>query len=131
MSDIEEFVHEQDELDYPLRVIIVINSPSHPDGEMEERNMDSIQSFTAMNDFFDNFDEQIAIPNEGHIKYEVGSDGLVVIIVDSLKLRDSALTFIDGFEPQLPQEQQQQQQLLQGKDEDEVDEPKRLKKVKV
>jgi len=100
MSDEEEYVrevHSDDELDNPLRVIMVINSPDHPDGDMEERLLDTIQSFKDMNLFFDKFDETIAIPNEGHIKYEVGSDGLVVIVVDSMELRTSALKFLDDW----------------------------------
>lgn len=100
MSDEEEYVrevHSDDELDNPLRVIMVINSPDHPDGDMEERLLDTIQSFKDMNLFFDMFDETIAIPNEGHIKYEVGSDGLVVIVVDSMELRTSALKFLDDW----------------------------------
>ncbi|ODV81257.1 DUF1892-domain-containing protein, partial [Suhomyces tanzawaensis NRRL Y-17324] len=94
MSD-EEIVME--ELENPLRAIIVVNSPENPDGDMEERLLDSIQSFDDMNQFFDNFDEKIAIPNEGHIKYEVGSDGLVVIVVDNLELRNKALEFMDDY----------------------------------
>lgn len=127
MSDIEDFPPDQEELDHPLRVIIVINSPSHPDGEMEERNMDTIQSFTAMNDFFDAFDDKIAIPNEGHIKYEVGSDGLVVIIVDSLTLRDSALSFIDDYETSRAEQGQTSEQDGQQ----EIEDGKTTKKVKV
>lgn len=99
MSDNEEFptFQEGDELDNPLRAIIVVNSPDVPEGDMEERLLDNIQSFEDMNTFFDNFDETIAIPNEGHIKYEVGSDGLVVIVVDNLELRDKALKFMDDY----------------------------------
>ncbi|CAX40157.1 conserved hypothetical protein [Candida dubliniensis CD36] len=99
MSDTEEIpVIEQEELDNPLRIILVIDHPENKESnEMEERLLDSIQSFKQMDQFFDKFDETIAIPNESHIKYEVGSDGLVVIIVDNLKLRDEVLVFIDGY----------------------------------
>lgn len=35
-----------------------------------------------LNKWFDKFDEEICIPNEGHIKYEITSDGLIVLILD-------------------------------------------------
>lgn len=99
MSDEELPPHlqEQGGLDNPLRAIIVVNSTDSPEGDMEEALLDSIQSFDDMNEFFDKFDETIAIPNEEHIKYEVGSDGLVVIVVDSLSLRDKALKFMEDY----------------------------------
>lgn len=100
MSDIETNnpILDQEDLDNPLRIILVIDHPENKElNEMEERLLDSIQSFKQMDLFFDKFDENIAMPNESHIKYEVGSDGLVVIIVDNLKLRDEVLTFIDGY----------------------------------
>lgn len=101
MSDTEDVVQhfEQhgDDLDHPLRAIIVVNAPGEKEGDMEERLLDGVQSFDEMNDFFDNFDETIALPNEGHIKYEVGSDGLVVIVVDNQELREKALEFFDGY----------------------------------
>lgn len=98
---LEQYEFEGEDLDNPLRVIIVINSPDHPEGEMEERLLDSIQSFDDVNAFFDSFDESIAIPNTGHIKYEVGSDGLVVVVVDNLELRNKALVFMDDYRSQL------------------------------
>ncbi|MCP8716702.1 MAG: DUF1892 domain-containing protein [Asgard group archaeon] len=101
MSDIETnnpILDQEEDLDNPLRIILVIDHPENKElNEMEERLLDSIQSFKQMDLFFDKFDENIAMPNESHIKYEVGSDGLVVIIVDNLKLRDEVLTFIDGY----------------------------------
>lgn len=84
-------------LDNPLRAVVVVNSPDVPEGDMEERMLDTIQTFDEVDKFFDAFDEKISYPNEGHIKYEVGSDGLVVFVVDSLKLRDEVLAFIDGY----------------------------------
>ncbi|EEQ37015.1 hypothetical protein EJF18_11168 [Clavispora lusitaniae] len=84
-------------LDNPLRAIVVVNSPDVPDGDMEERMLDCIQTFDEVDKFFDAFDEKVAYPNENHIKYEVGSDGLVVVVVDTLKLRDEVLKFIDGY----------------------------------
>lgn len=88
---------DQSDLDNPLRAIIVVNSPSVPEGSMDERLLDTVQSFDDMNDFFDKFDESIAIPNEGSIKYEVGSDGLVVIVLDSVELKDKVLAWIDEY----------------------------------
>lgn len=89
--------HEREDLDDPLRAIVVVNSPDIPEGEMEERMLDNIQTFDEVEKFFDDFDEKVAIPNESHIKYEVGSDGLVVFLVDSRKLKDEVLLFIDKF----------------------------------
>lgn len=88
---------EFQELDNPLRAVIVINSPDVPEGEMDERLLDEIQTFDEVNGFFDKFDEEVALKNEDHIKYEVGSDGLVVIIVDSKELKQKVLTFIDEY----------------------------------
>lgn len=34
-----------------------------------------------LNKWFDKFDEEICIPNEGHIKYEISSDGLIVLML--------------------------------------------------
>lgn len=122
MSDTEDVVQhfEQhgEELDHPLRAIIVVNAPGEKEGDMEERLLDGIQSFDEMNDFFDKFDDTIALPNEGHIKYEVGSDGLVVIVVDNKELREKALEFFDEYT------------VKKGDDEDEEDE-KDLKKKRV
>lgn len=95
--DIPTHEVEYNELDNPLRAVIVINSPDVPEGEMDERLLDEIQTFDEVNSFFDTFDEQIALKNEDHIKYEVGSDGLVVIIVDSKDLMTKVLTFIDDY----------------------------------
>ncbi|CCF55712.1 hypothetical protein KAFR_0A02760 [Kazachstania africana CBS 2517] len=36
----------------------------------------------TLNEWFDKFDEEICIPNEGNIKYEISSDGLVVLLID-------------------------------------------------
>lgn len=88
---------EGDGLDNPLRAIIVVNAKEAPEGEMEERMLDSIQTFDEVNDFFDKLDEKIAYPNEGHIKYEVGSDGLVVFIVDSVELKKTVMEFMDDY----------------------------------
>lgn len=41
-----------------------------------------IDEIDILNKWFDKFDEEICIPNEGHIKYEITSDGLIVLILD-------------------------------------------------
>lgn len=95
--DIPSHGDDHDGLDNPLRAIIVVNSTDVPDGDMEERMLDSIQTFDEVDKFFDTFDEKVAYPNENHIKYEVGSDGLVVFVVDLKKLQEEVLKFIDTF----------------------------------
>ena len=121
MSDEELPPHlqEQGELENPLRAIIVVNSAESPEGDMEEALLDGVQSFDDMNEFFDKFDETIAIPNEEHIKYEVGSDGLVVIVVDSLSLRDKALKFMEDYSIK-----------IEGKNQEEAEDNQSAKKVK-
>lgn len=86
-----------DELDNPLRVAILVNSPEIPDGDFQERLMDYVQTMEEVDEFFDSFDSKICIPNEEHIKYEVGSDGLVVIVVDSKQLSGQVIQFIDDY----------------------------------
>ncbi|GEQ72560.1 hypothetical protein JCM33374_g6247 [Metschnikowia sp. JCM 33374] len=100
MSQDSDIVFKSDQgadLDNPLRAIIVVNSSDAPEGEMEERMLDGIQTFDEVDAFFDLFDFKVAYPNEEHIKYEVGSDGLVVFVVDSLKLKSTVLEFLDEF----------------------------------
>lgn len=41
-----------------------------------------VDELDALNEWFDKFDEQICIPNEGHIKYEITSDGIIILILD-------------------------------------------------
>lgn len=95
--DIPSHAEDHDGLENPLRALVVVNSPDVPDGDMEERMLDSIQTFDEVDKFFDTFDEKVAYPNEDHIKYEVGSDGLVVIVVDLAKVQQTVLKFIDDF----------------------------------
>ncbi|MDC6271188.1 DUF1892 domain-containing protein [Acetobacter pasteurianus] len=98
MSDTEDFEVPHDDLENPLRIVLVLDIAGKETTMEEERLLDSVQTFEEVNLFFDKFDEQIAVPNEGHIKYEVGSDGLVVIIVDTKELEDKVLAFVDGYE---------------------------------
>ncbi|EMG48843.1 hypothetical protein SBY92_004116 [Candida maltosa Xu316] len=127
MSDTEiNPILDQEDLDNPLRIILVIDHPENKEmNEMEERLIDSIQSFKQMDQFFDSFDEMVAVPNESHIKYEVGSDGLVVIIVDNLKLRDDVLAFIDGYA-----DKNEEQDNDEEDDDDEEEETSSKKKTK-
>lgn len=41
-----------------------------------------VDEIDALNEWFDKFDEKICIPNEGHIKYEITSDGMMVLLLD-------------------------------------------------
>lgn len=41
-----------------------------------------IDELDILNVWFDKFDKEICIENEGHIKYEITSDGLIVLILD-------------------------------------------------
>lgn len=42
----------------------------------------NVDELDELNSWFDKFDEQICIPNEGHIKYEITSDGMIVLMLD-------------------------------------------------
>ncbi|GME83175.1 unnamed protein product [Ambrosiozyma monospora] len=95
---------ENDQLDYEFRVILIqqkfnqVNSDLKvEESQMSERILSGIDSFTLINEFFDKFDEKIAYPNEGHIKYDLGSDGVIVIVVETTELRDSVLKFVDEY----------------------------------
>lgn len=41
-----------------------------------------VDELDTLNEWFDKFDEEICIPHEGHIKYEISNDGLVVLLLD-------------------------------------------------
>ena len=96
-------------MDYPLRIVLVTDEPKSKESEMEEILVDTISSFKLMHAFFDAFDEAVAIPNEGHIKYEVGSDGLVVIIVDDTKLKDSVVKFVEEYDLKLKEKEEKEE----------------------
>lgn len=94
----QEEIIEPEGLENPLRIITLIDKCDDiPEGDMQERMLDHVQSMEQVDGFFDEFDEKICIPNEGHIKYEVGSDGLVLIVIDDKKLRDEVLDFVDNY----------------------------------
>lgn len=88
---------EQGGLDNPLRAIIVHKPNGKDEGEMEEAMLDSVQTFDEVDAFFDKFDQEVAIPNQNNIKYEVGSDGLVVIIAETVEVKKSILEFIEKY----------------------------------
>ncbi|CCE81771.1 Piso0_002443 [Millerozyma farinosa CBS 7064] len=88
---------EQGGLDNPLRAIIVHKPNGKDEGEMEEAMLDSVQTFDEVDAFFDKFDQEIAMPNQDKIKYEVGSDGLVVIIAETVEVKNSILEFIEKY----------------------------------
>lgn len=67
------------------------------DNEMDEFILENVDTFTEMNVFFDAFDQAIALPNKNNIKYDVGSDGLVVIVVDNDNLKGEVVTFIKNY----------------------------------
>lgn len=117
--DIPDHEKHGDGLDNPLRAIVVVNSPESPEGEMEERMLDAIQAFDEVEAFFDKFDETVAIPNEEHIKYEVGSDGLVIFVVDSMDLQAKVLKFIDDFSNQVDDETTEKGELEKEDEEEE------------
>lgn len=48
-----------EELDYPLRIVLVTDEPKSKESEMEEILVDTISSFKLMHAFFDAFDEEI------------------------------------------------------------------------
>ncbi|GMM32095.1 hypothetical protein DAMA08_048400 [Martiniozyma asiatica (nom. inval.)] len=85
-----------------FRFLVITTSTEGNDVEVTTDNvdeflMDSLDSMDAINNFFDSFDSKIAYPNEGHIKYEVGSDGLCVVIVDSDLVKKAVTEFIESF----------------------------------
>ncbi|CAR29656.1 hypothetical protein ZYGR_0AD03400 [Zygosaccharomyces rouxii] len=74
------------------RMLVLLEEPvsgSKPEDEKKVHEfMDelvlpfNVDEIDQLNSWFDKFDEQICIPNEGHIKYEITSDGIIVLILD-------------------------------------------------
>ncbi len=113
-QDSEELVYineqqpAQDQAENDFRVLVLVQKDistaegSNTDITVEESEakgkiLEGITSFTGINKFFDAFDEQIAYPNQGNLKYDVGSDGFIVIIVGSNNLKENVLNFIDEY----------------------------------
>ncbi|CEP65021.1 uncharacterized protein LALA0_S17e00386g [Lachancea lanzarotensis] len=54
-----------------------------------------IEEMDKLNEWFDKFDAEICIPNEGFIKYEISSDGLVMLLLD--KSREAVANQVRAF----------------------------------
>ncbi|SCU99926.1 LAMI_0G01728g1_1 [Lachancea mirantina] len=56
-----------------------------------------VDALEELNEWFDAFDAAICIPNEGFIKYEISSDGLVVLLLDRSreKVVDEVRKFVE------------------------------------
>ncbi|QPG75313.1 hypothetical protein FOA43_002665 [Brettanomyces nanus] len=111
------YINEQqpsnDHLDTDFRVLVLIQnketSTTKNDGkntttdisveqaDMKGKLLEGIHTFTGINKFFDEFDRKIAYPNEGSLKYDVGSDGFIVIVVERDQLRKEVGDFIDDY----------------------------------
>ncbi|AMD20309.1 HDL435Wp [Eremothecium sinecaudum] len=76
------------------RMMILLEEPL-PDSGSDSKRQNATHDFVdelvlpiqvdeldLLNTWFDKFDEQISIPNEGLLKYEISSDGLIVLILD-------------------------------------------------
>ncbi len=102
----------QDQAENDFRVLVLVQKDigkaegsstdiSVDQSEAKGKILEGITSFTGINKFFDSFDEQIAYPNQGQLKYDVGSDGFIVIIVGSNDLKEKVLSFIDAYLAQI------------------------------
>lgn len=72
-------------------------SVSVEESDMEELLIRQVRTLNDVNEFFDEFDSVVAVPNEGHLKYEVGSDGLCVVLVDSVGLKEKVVAFVRKY----------------------------------
>ncbi|AET38417.1 uncharacterized protein Ecym_2711 [Eremothecium cymbalariae DBVPG len=54
-----------------------------------------VDELDVLNKWFDKFDEEICLPNEGYIKYEISSDGLIVLMVS--QERSSIVNQVKNF----------------------------------
>lgn len=91
-----------------FRVLVIANSSVSADengetkvsieqSDMEEIMLRQVRTLDDVNEFFDDFDAKIAQPNDGHLKYEVGSDGLCVVLVDTVELKNQVVKFINDY----------------------------------
>ncbi|CAH00239.1 uncharacterized protein KLLA0_D01661g [Kluyveromyces lactis] len=66
-----------------------------------------VDEMDLLNSWFDKFDEKICIPNEGHIKYEISSDGLIVLILDKSieHIVQEVTSFVEQNVPESEKEQ--------------------------
>lgn len=85
----------EEELDHPIENLSDSNAKATENNEGENKQVKTtheyidelilpfkVDELDILNDWFDKFDEEICIPNEGHIKYEITSDGLIVLMLD-------------------------------------------------
>lgn len=98
------YINEQQPEDAPYDFrVLVLEQPEEgtpiavESSDIKEKLLEGIDSFTGINEFFDAFDQQVAYPNEGRLKYDVGSDGFIVIVVDGAELRQKVTEFIDEY----------------------------------
>jgi hypothetical protein len=135
VEEVEEDINEEPEselvFDNEFRILVLANSSISPNAEddtsvsveqsdMEELLVRPVRTMEDVNEFFDAFDSTIAEPNEGHIKYEVGSDGLCVVLVDDVKLKDAVVTFVQKFidaHPEKAEEETEMDNEANGDDE--------------
>lgn len=135
VEEVEEDINEEPEselvFDNEFRILVLANSSVSPNAEddtsvsveqsdMEELLVRPVRTMEDVNEFFDAFDSTIAEPNEGHIKYEVGSDGLCVVLVDDVKLKDAVVTFVQKFidaHPEKAEEENEMDNEANGDDE--------------
>jgi hypothetical protein len=135
VEEVEEDINEEPEselvFDNEFRILVLANSSVSPNAEddtsvsveqsdMEELLVRPVRTMEDVNEFFDAFDSTIAEPNEGHIKYEVGSDGLCVVLVDDVKLKDAVVTFVQKFidaHPEKAEEETEMDNEANGDDE--------------
>ncbi|GME87895.1 hypothetical protein B5S28_g1106 [[Candida] boidinii] len=118
-ADFEYRQPEEDDLGYEFRVMLVTHKFSEKSEttekkeetndtedngttsvnaeDLEEVILAGVTSFSQMNEFLDEFDSKISYPNEGFIKYDVGSDGVIVMVVDNTEIKNSALRFIAEY----------------------------------
>lgn len=94
--------------DNEFRILVLANSSmstgdeggasiSVEQSDMEEILVRAVRTLDDVNEFFDDFDANIAEPNDGHLKYEVGSDGLCVVLVDTVDLKNKVVEFVNKF----------------------------------
>lgn len=81
LEEFETFDHKTDEVKEVTDAKVKEQKKSHE--FVEELLLPfQVDELELLNKWFDKFDEEICIPNEGNIKYEISSDGLIVLMID-------------------------------------------------
>ncbi|VEU22891.1 DEKNAAC103977 [Brettanomyces naardenensis] len=137
---INEQQPQDDNLDYDFRVLVLEQkNDSNSDGtvdvdveqsEMKGKLLEGIRTFSGINRFFDEFDTKIAYPNEESIKYDVGSDGFIVILVKSAALKAKVVEFIDDYLKSLPSSSPKEVQRPEDDPSDADNDTRTVKKAK-